>query len=251
MFQAGLGLLAVSALHAQATGDAEAMAASNELYDSGRFVEAAQVYQQLVDQGNRDDALYYNLGNAYYKQGDLGRAILNYRRAQREAPRDADVRANLELARGQTIDLIDRDERGSVVRFLVATQSRLTLNELAAASLALWVLVVALLLALLYTGPGVLRGAALYASVVAAVLLVLGAGSLAGRAYEHSSRNYVVVVAGEVEVISGPGSQYVTEFTLHGGAEGRLIERRGSWARLALPGGDLQGWVPGSAVEEL
>ena len=251
ILQAGLALWAASALHAQSAGDAEAMAASNELYDSGRFVEAARVYQQLVDQGHRNGALYYNLGNAYYKQGDVGRAILNYRRAKREAPRDADVRANLELARGETIDLIDRDERTALPRFLVAIQSRLTLNELATASLVLWALVVSLLLAALYAGPGVLRRVALYSTVIAGVLLVMGAGSLAGRAYEDSSRRYVVVVAEEVNVISGPGPQYVTEFTLHSGAEGQLIERRGSWARVALPGGDLQGWVVESAVEEL
>ena len=52
-----------------------------------------------------------------------------------------------------------------------------------------------------------------------------------------------------MNVTSGPGEQYVTEFTLHSGAEVRLIERRDYWVRLALPGGQLQGWVPAEAVE--
>ena len=58
-----------------------------------------------------------------------------------------------------------------------------------------------------------------------------------------------IVVAEEVDVTSGPGSQYVTEFTLHSGAEVDLLESSGNWARLVAPGTDLEGWVPASAVE--
>ena len=61
----------------------------------------------------------------------------------------------------------------------------------------------------------------------------------------------VVVVADVVNVVSGPGSQYVTEFALHSGAEASLIEQRGNWVRLALLDGQLQGWVPASAVEQV
>jgi SH3-like domain-containing protein len=55
-------------------------------------------------------------------------------------------------------------------------------------------------------------------------------------------------VADEINVISGPDDQYVTEFTLHSGAEVELVETRGNWARLQLPGGQLQGWVPAESI---
>ena len=60
-----------------------------------------------------------------------------------------------------------------------------------------------------------------------------------------------VIVASEVEVTSGPGAQYVTEFTLHNGAEVNLVEARGNWVRQALPGAELEGWVPASAIEPI
>jgi SH3-like domain-containing protein len=58
------------------------------------------------------------------------------------------------------------------------------------------------------------------------------------------------VLAEQVDVYSGPGSDYLVEFTLHAGAEVRVVERRGGWMRIALPGG-LQGWVPEAAADEI
>jgi tetratricopeptide (TPR) repeat protein len=85
----------------------DTMAMAHQLYESGQYAKAAEAYQQLVDQGYSDAALFYNLGNAYFKQGDIGRAILNYRRAERLHPRDPDTRANLELARSLAVDQIE------------------------------------------------------------------------------------------------------------------------------------------------
>ena len=87
----------------------EAMVTANRLYEDGQFAQAAQAYQQLADQGFADSALFFNLGNAYFKQGDYGRAILNYRRAEQLAPRDEDIAANLALARAQRVDQFEEN----------------------------------------------------------------------------------------------------------------------------------------------
>ncbi len=86
---------------AQSPGHAGGMTAANAMYEQGRFVDSARAYQQLVDRGYRDPVLYYNLGNAYYKQADLGRAIINYLRTRRLDPSDPDAAANLAFTRGR------------------------------------------------------------------------------------------------------------------------------------------------------
>ena len=237
------------AVSAQAPGDLEAMAASNALYEDGHYEQAARSYQQLADKGYDDPALYYNLGNAYFKQDDLGRAILNYLRAERLAPRDDDIRANLDFARDQTLDVLE-DGEAPFVRFATSLLSRVTIGELAAVALASWLLFAAgLLLAMI--GPRRWAAWTRTAAAAAAVLLLLGGGSLAGRLYLESASRDAVILAEEVDVVSGPGSRYTPEFTLHAGAETGLVERRGAWARIALPGGSLQGWVPAASVEEV
>ncbi len=236
-------------LLAQNPPPTEALLRANRLYEAGDFAAAAEAYQSLIDGGLRNSLLYYNLGNAWFKQGDLGRAILNYRRAARLAPRDPDIRANLSLARAQTVDAIEAGSRAPLQELVTLAQTWLTLNEMALLTLGLWFAVAVLVIARSHTAPG--RRRTLWQSllVAAALLLFLSLPLFAGRLYEERTRPAAVVIAPEVNVTSGPGEQYVTEFTLHSGAEVRLIERRDYWVRLTLPGGQLQGWVPAGAVE--
>jgi uncharacterized protein YgiM (DUF1202 family) len=88
-----------------------------------------------------------------------------------------------------------------------------------------------------------------YALSATAIVLVVGVLSLGSALHLEQVRSEGVVVAAEVNVTSGPGAQYVTEFTLHSGAEVDLVEVRPNWVRLALPGGEREGWVPASAIE--
>jgi tetratricopeptide (TPR) repeat protein len=233
-----------------ATGPTDAMVAANRLYEAGSYAEAASMYQQLVDAGYVDSAVFYNLGNAYFKVGEIGRAILNYRRAEVLAPRDADVRANLAVARGLAVDQLQSSGPSVLAQLSQLSARWLTLNELAALALALWVVLFLLLALFLFSRRGShLREAAMYL-VVLVGLLVLAAGlTLGSRLYLVQSRPDAVIVAVETDVTSGPGSQYVVEFNLHTGAEVVQLEQRGSWTRLALPGSDLQGWAPSSDVE--
>ena len=230
------------------------VAEANRLYEAGQFVEAAAAYQALADAGVEDGTLYYNLGNAYFKAGDLGRAILNYRRAQRLLPRDPDVAANLELARAQTVDRLEADKRhpsdgGTLVDFVRRVLVEwTTLDEAAAITLGLWVVLCALIVTAILWPRG--RQGLTYGIAVVAVLLAVGILSVGVRVSEARSKAPAVVVAASVEVRSGPGEDYLTEFSLHAGAEIRVLEQRNGWVRIALPG-DLQGWMPGEAVENL
>ncbi|MCA9988911.1 MAG: tetratricopeptide repeat protein [Anaerolineales bacterium] len=240
-------------LAAQPVDAAQTMQAANQLYETGQYPEASRLYQQLADQGVSSSALFYNLGNTYFKQGDLGYAILNYDRAAQLAPRDADIQANLDLARAQAVDRFEETGNdGALTRLAGATRAWLTLNEMAVLALGLWFLFVLLLIAYRQMGRqmgnGRLREFVQYAMILSALLLIVAGFSLTDRLYVESVQPTAVIVADQVDVASGPGSQYVTEFSLHSGAEVSLIETRSDWARLALPGGELQGWVPADTV---
>ena len=244
-------LLTLTACASQAgpsTASGAQMAAANQRYESGEFVAAAEGYQALVDAGVRDGQLYYNLGNAYFKSGDLGRAILNYRRAQRLLPRDGDVDANLKLARAQTRDRIETEDEAALVALARRIIHWLTLEEAAAIALLLWIALCGLVIgALLWRKR---RQLGRYGAGVVAGLLLLTLLSIGVRRWDTGREPPAVVVAPEVTVRSGPGEDYLTEFALHAGAEVRLIEQRGEWVRLVLPGG-LQGWAPAAAVPEV
>ena len=237
-------------VRAQTPDDIAVFAAANQLYEDAEYSRAARSYERLAALGYDDPILYYNLGNAYYKQGDFGRAVLNYRRAQRLAPEDRDLAANLNLARQQVADLVERPDTSGPLVILANALSYVSFGPLAAAALAMWTAVGGAAIWALLARSQRRRSLALRTLAGAAALLALSLLALAGRAQQDAVfEDTAVVVAESVGVLSGPGQQYIAEFTLHGGAEADLVETRGNWSRISIPAADLQGWVPSGAVE--
>jgi tetratricopeptide (TPR) repeat protein len=240
-------LLTSSLALAQGVSPTEAMSVGNQSYEAGQYAEAIEIYESIVAAGVQNSALYYNLGNAYFKQGDLGRAILNYRRAQSLAPRDADIAANLGVARGQTLDKLEADE-GPLTNLVQVAEQWLTLDEASMLALLLWLTVSFFAIVAILSVR--LRRISLWIIGVLGLLLIVGLFSMANRYYVQQTSPLAVIVVEEVDVTSGPGTgqQYLVEFNLHTGAEVRLLESRPGWQRVALPGNDFQGWVPAEAV---
>jgi len=89
-------LLPLSAKASQSPSEIFLMAQA--AYDSGHYAEAAILYDQLAGNGVDNVALYYNLANAHFKNGNLAEAVRHYRKAWYKAPRDPDIRANMFFA---------------------------------------------------------------------------------------------------------------------------------------------------------
>ena len=96
--------ITISAVNAQKDGErdpAYIFYKANALYEDGKYDEAINVYTGLIDQGLESGNLYYNIGNSYFKKGELGRAILNYERAIKLIPGDSDLKSNYDFALSQ------------------------------------------------------------------------------------------------------------------------------------------------------
>ena len=251
MSLATLAAVAGSAV-AQSPSAAELMADANKRYNRGEYAEAAQQYESLIAGGFSDAALYYNLGNAYFQMDDLARAILNYTRAERLSPRDPDIRANLALARSHTVDNLQVEGDSFVASLSKLAHRWATPGEMGATVLLLWI-VGGLALSALFVIIRSRRLAALLRAVAICALLsaLLALPIWLSMLYDNPYSNTGVVTMEVVEIVSGPGSQYATEFTLHSGAQVRLVDFRQGWVMVTLPGGELRGWAPSHAVEQV
>lgn len=229
--------------------DRETMSRANQLYENGRYSEAVQTYQQLVDQNYVDSSLFYNLGNAHYRRDELGKAILNYERAALLAPRDGDIQANLAYAREQAHDQYETEANSPLEQWTQAASSKLTLNEMSILALvSFWLLALLFILYRHSRNPGLQKGLR-YIFVFTLVIFALSTFTLGSRVYAESSNPAAIVTVESVDVVSNPGEGGVTQFTLHSGAQVILLETRGQWVWLSLPGDQFQGWVPIEAVE--
>jgi len=229
----------------------ELLAAAARAYEANDFSGAVAAYESLRTEGYGGSDLLYNLGNSYFKAGDLGRAIANYERALLLAPRDHDLIENLAIARERCVD--KRPENAIGAGALVSTAIRtLTPDEWAAAFVAGLLLTLATVLVPLYTR--VEWKALRSVTVFGAGLLILGTVGISVWARHSRPGSRAVVVARpdatEVSVRSGPGAAYLGEFALHPGSVVRVIDEREGWVKISFSP-SLRGWAEAGGFERL
>jgi tetratricopeptide (TPR) repeat protein len=224
---------------------------ANALYKAGRYQEAAVRYQGLVTAGFESGALHYNLGNAFFRAGELGRAVLSYERARRLLPRDPDVRANLRFAHRQTGANAAAAPASPPLwlRLTVPLAFRATAGELALATSVAYAAAMLLLTLRLFLPAW--RQALGRAAVAAGVLVVFAGTACGVRLVEEHLRTAAVIVrAGDVPVRFEPSDTGTVHFTLPEGALVRVLAERDSWHQVARTDG-RRGWIEADAVEAL
>jgi len=213
---------------------------ANKLYEQGKYRDAAAGYEALLEQKIESSTIYFNLGNAWYKAGQNGRAIAAYLRAERLTPRDPSIRFNLGFVRNKV-----SETQVSPGTFLQRGLRRFTVNEWSiAATSALWFWF--LLLAAREIRPRwamMLRG---YIIMAAAATVVLGAATGAAL-YDRSVVRPGVVITPEVTVHYGPLDESRAFYTLRDGAEVRVLEEQNSWVKIE-DANARQGWVRAGQV---
>ena len=232
------GLLAMASV-AGAKTPAETAALAREAYDQGRFQDAAEGYARLVDQGLESAALYYNLANAEYKAGRLGRAVAFYRRALIRAPHDGDIRHNLNFAR-QRVQRPEVENR-PVAKLAGRIFTFFTWRSLAMAALGCY-LTAFILAAFLLLGRG--RPAWLaWVTGLVFTLFIVSAGWASARLLHARLNPWGVVTAQQAEARSGPGEIFSARFTVPEGREVKIFNREGKWVEIGLPEEGYKGWV--------
>lgn len=223
---------------------------AEELYSAGRYAEAAEQYENLVSQGVRDGSVCYNLGNAYFKSGRLGLAILNYERALEQMPGDADTKANLEFANTLITDVVEGPDLPSYVAWLVDLYKAMD-PSLSAILLSIAFLMGGAAISVLILGRWpFLRTPAIYALVFSCGLAVVSAGVLAGKTYSASDSVDAIVLVPLSDVRSGPGETNPQLVEIHEGLKVSILGSREGWLQVSLPNG-VTGWIRENHVEAI
>jgi hypothetical protein len=245
-----LVLLCVSSTIAVAQSHEEVFHEANRSYEAGRFDEAAAGYRSLLRYGIQDPALDYNLGNAEFRTGHIGRAILHWERARRLSPTDADIQANLAYGRTFLFDKVEPPEAPALVRWIEGVQDRVGPDAQAwAVVLFLWA--IAAVVAWCFARPGGWNAGAGWSVSALSLVLVLCAASWWTTRARLASGATAVVLDEVVEVLSGPGPTHPTLFTVHEGLTVEVRAEREGWVQVSLPDGRGSGWIPSGSMERV
>jgi tetratricopeptide (TPR) repeat protein len=220
---------------------------AEKAYDEKKYGQAIEAYEKLLDEGYTSYELYYNLGNAYYRNQQLGRAIYNYELARKLEPNDDDVRINLAIAAGKTIDKIDSKENFFVSA--VKTNVLLSLSTRAWAWITIFCVALTSVLFFIYLVSGnlnVKRFSFLVAALSFLAFLVtytIGYSAVQAK-YENK---FAIILSREAKVMNEPIQSATGKFGLHEGTKVHVVNRNGDWLLIRLDNGN-EGWIRMSDV---
>lgn len=222
----------------------------NNLYTKGSYKAAAEQYQKIIDAGYSSSKLFYNAGNAYYKQKLYAKAILCYERAYRLSPSDAAINHNLELARLQIKDKVEPVPTFFVVEWLSAIRSWLSANGWAWLSITSLLVCGLLFVAYRFTGTLITKKIAFSSSSFFMLLFLFSVWNASVQTKKITEPNTAIVLSPVVVVKSSPDENGKELFIVHEGTKLTFTETPPveGWTEVRIADGNT-GWIQNSTFE--
>ncbi len=236
-----------NAVQAQADYPQQLWDKANAAYTDGRWQDAADGYEMIASLGLESPQLYYNAGNAWFKTGNLGKAILNYERALKLDPSFSDARYNLEFASSRTQDRIE-----AVPEFILKTWTRkfcyiLDSDAWAVIFLVFLALVCAAVLLFLLAPTVGWKRTGFISAIVGIILGGTALGFSLHQRNDYFLSDEAIVMKPVISTKSSPDGT-MDLFILHEGTKVRILDTVGEWVDIEISDG-RQGWVRTSEIE--
>ncbi len=226
--------------------------AASQAYRAQDYQKSILLYEELVTRAIGEDResaqIYYNLGNAYFRDNQLGRAVLNYEKALLLDPGDGDIRHNLRFARNRTEDRIDTAGSLFLTNWFTAVRNMLSSDAWAKLGIGLFVLFLACVAVFLFVRRLWARKTAFYAGLVLFVCII-GANIFSfSQKRERVRRDTAVVMVGAARVNASPDENSNALFELHEGTKVKIRSYDGNWCEIEIANGSV-GWTSKQNVE--
>jgi len=224
--------------------------AAEELYRAGQYEQAAELYSQLLAEKGESAEVYYNLGNACFKQDLIGRAVLNYERALLFSPSDKDILFNLELARAKTVDQINASESFLLKKWLSNVENIFGESEWGIAAIGFFFLFIVSLFLFFFSRFLLMKKISFYVGCTAFMLVIFCNIFAQSQYKEMKNRNQSIVMAATVTIKSSPDKSGTDLFVLHEGTKVTVKSELSNWSEIELADGAV-GWIENNKIERI
>lgn len=220
----------------------------NARYAEGNYAEAIAGYDSLLAVAPSAE-LHYNIGNAYYKTGEIGKSILHYKRALRLRPHYKDAQYNLHLAQARIIDNIEDTSNFFLSQWINSLMHLTAGQTWIWISFALFLLTLAGCMLFAFAGPLWLRKTGFHTAWLSLLFSIVCVTFAGVRHHEDATRKEAVVMQGIVNVKSSPDKSGTDLFVLHEGTSVTVKSTLSDWAEIRV--GNNVGWIKLSALERI
>lgn len=222
---------------------------ANDAYNEGLYDQALTGYNTIEAEGLESAALYYNMGNTYYKMKDYPHAILYYEKALKLDPSDEDIRVNLEIANLAVVDKINPIPQSFLVRWWNNLRSCFPADGWAWLSVVLFALLLVCLFVFLMSRRTGFRKLGFFVGLVTLLCLVFSVVFAVESQRVLSHHDQAIVMTPTVTAKSSPSEQSVDLFVLHEGTKVRVLDSARDWNKIRIADGSV-GWLPASDMTQ-
>jgi tetratricopeptide (TPR) repeat protein len=223
-----------------------------EAYRKGDYKKSIELYEKVVAEhlakGEESPEIYYNLGNAYFRDNQIGKAILNYNRALLLSPGDSDIRHNLRFANTRIEDKIVPSNRFFLTDWFNSIQNLFNSNTWGVIAIVLFFLFLACMGVFLFVRILWMRKTAFYSGIVIFVLVIAANVFAFNQKNMRIHRNKGVVMIPAVSVRTSPDANSKELFQLHEGTVVKVRKTDGNWYEIEIINGSV-GWLPKENIE--
>jgi tetratricopeptide (TPR) repeat protein len=238
------------AFHAAAQDPDQIAAQAAKDYNTKHYPEAIAKYEKIIKGGYQSYALYYNLGNAYFRNNEIAQAILYYEKALKIAPNNEDIIHNIEVVNSKLTDKVEMVPELFYKRWWKQIVNLMDIDTLATLNIIL--LTCALLLIALYIALSnmMIRKISFWTGV--ALLLIFGIGMAAAsqRNVYLSQQHEAIVFTQTVNIKSSPDENSKDIFVLHEGTKVKLLDVVAEWQEISIANGSV-GWIKNSDIKKI
>ncbi len=221
---------------------------ANTAYINEDFDGAMDIYNTIIERGMLSDRLYFNMGNTYYKQGNISKAILYYQKAKKLSPADDDILYNLKVAQAQTKDRIEQVPEFFLKSWNRSIESLFGCTGWTILSLVGLVALFGSVLLFLLSSNIRVRKSGFGVGILALILTITSTIYASSQRQYMLEHNSAVVMSRTLSVKSSPDRAATDLFVLHEGTTVDIVQRLGDWCNITIADGK-KGWVEAKRIE--
>lgn len=222
----------------------------NTLYNEGRYAEAIEKYDAVLETENHSAALYFNLANAHYKLNNIAPSIYFYEKALQLAPNDDDIKNNMAFSKNMTIDAVDVIPEVGFSKLIKNASNLYSFDTWAKASVVFVLCFVILFLMYYFAYSTGKKRLAFIGSNVSLLLLVVSLAFAFHKYGLDKNNKPAIVFAQESKVKSEPNARSEEAFRLHEGTKVQILDTVNNWKKIKLSDGKT-GWISNEDIKAL
>lgn len=234
---------------ALAASPADLFKQANQLYQQTAYKEALVTYDSIVRQGLPSATLYYNMGNCYYRTGNIPSALLYYERAQLLDPKNPDIKHNIMVANTKITDKFEKMPELFPIRWWKAFTALFSTDEWAFLSLIILGLsALSFILFRISCAYTLKKTSFLFGVFLLMAFMVCSLGAL--QQYRLLNKKTAIIFITKTNVTSSPDGAGNNKFTIHAGSKVEIIDEINDYQKIRIINGNT-GWIPKGAAKDI